>query len=174
MTNTDITAEADDRATYELWKAAQYQIFEDYGNSHWWDDTKARRMHKRGSTHPVDPFAGPLWAARPWMTQEAIDWFTVAGNQRLTWADWQRMQRENRAAQAEYDAAASSPLATLEYMRDMQARRGALIAEARAEGASWADVMAATGLSRMQAHTLAKEYALNRPADVTDDSEEPF
>lgn len=160
------TAEADDRATYELWKAAEYRRFEDFGNSHWWDDTKARRMHNRGSKHPADPFAGPLWAAKPWMTQEAIDWFTVAGNPRYTWADWQAMQRANRAAQAEYDAEASAPLATLEYMRDMQARRGALIAEARADGASWADICTASGLSRMQAHTLAKEYTRAAPVSV--------
>lgn len=157
MTNTTDT---EDRETYNNWLRMQQEQWLEAGNLYWFDTAKAARMRNKGSHSPENAFVGPYWAVKPWLTEEAIFWFEHYGHERYTFTEWRAKRREQRKQEAEYDAEASSPLATLEYMRELMARRGALIAEARADGASWADVMTATGLSRMQCFTLAKNATM--------------
>lgn len=170
MTNT----QAADRASYDEWRALQVLAYEATGATYWFDVNKELRMARRGSHAPADAFTGPYWAVKPYLTAEAIEWFEVAGNDRFTFTDWQRLERERRAAEAEFDAEESDPLRTLEYLRDAMQRRGALIVEARESGASWADVCAATGLSRMQASTIAKATMRSAELVPVQSDDEPF
>lgn len=147
----------EDRSTFDQYCRLEIEAYEAAGNTHVFSSAKALRMRSRHSTPPRDLFTGPWFAIKPWLVQEAIDWFEVYGRTRYTFTDWRVLQRAQRAELAEYNAAGSDPLETLAYMRDMMYRRGALISESRAAGATWEQICVATGLSRMQAHTLAKQ-----------------
>ncbi len=175
---------ARDRLTYDDWKANEIRRFEDAGNTFWFADTRSARLRNRGATPPPDAFWGPMWMARAWMTGEAITWFDVDGNPRYTFADWQDLKRAERAAAAAEirEQAETGALVSLAYWRDLHDRRGEIIASARLNGATWAEIQAASGLSRMAAYTLANDYL--RPGDDVpgvapyveplDDDEIPF
>ena len=156
MTTTAADIATEDRATYGLWVHTQELAYIASGCTHWFDSGKQMRMKKRHTQAPRDAFTGSLPFAKSFMTQEAIDWFEIAGNPRYTFTDWVRIRRAERAAAAEFEAADNGALRSLEYGRELFDRRGVTILEAREDGASWADIMEATGLSRMTCHALAK------------------
>lgn len=160
MTNTPKDQLAADRMSFDVWRMLQESEFIAAGNSNWFDDRKLAAMKTRNRTarFPRDAFTGAYMITRAYLTEEAIFWFEHYGHERFTFTDWQNRERETRAEVAAYDVEESNPLADLEYMRDMVARRGKAIVAAREDGASWAQIMTATGLSRMTCNTLAKNY----------------
>ena len=160
-TETRKSQAREDRISYDNWIQMQVEAYERTGCTAWFDSNKALRMRKRGSKPPADPFTGPYFIARAFLTAEAIEWFEVLGNARYTFTDWVELQRRQRETIAADLAEGSNAYAldTLAYARELQDRRGALILEARGNGSTWAEITAASGLSRMQAHTLAKASA---------------
>lgn len=152
---------AADRLSYDEWKANEQRRWEDAGNKFWFADRATARGRNRGKVPPRDAFTGPLWVALPWFTGEALTWFTVDQNPRYTFTDWQDMKRVERANYTAelVEAANGAALATLAYWRDLTDRRGETISAARAGGASWAQIMAATGLSRMACYSLLRDYS---------------
>jgi len=172
MTNTstpdNYDANADDRraiaredaVTWEAWKRLQEIAYAAAtGSADWWN----ARALAPGANPPRDAFTGPAWAVQHFLTGEAKTWFGAMHQPRYTFKDWQALRREQRAVEREEmrAAAAAYPLETLAYLRDLMPQRGALIAEARAGGATWAEIADAAGMSRSRVSELA---ALADPA----------
>lgn len=151
---------AADRLTYDDWKANEIRRYEATGATAWFSASATARSSRRGTRAPADAYTGPLWAARPWLTGEALEWFDVLGEPRYTFADWQDLRRAERKAVAdELQAQADGhALASLAYWRELHARRGEFIAMARVAGTPWGEIQAASGLSRAQCHELARAF----------------
>lgn len=154
-----------DRADYAAWIAGQLERIHNYGGAGFdvWDRSKLRRAGLSESREDAEAFRGPWRTVRPYATQEFLWWVEAQGEPRYTFSEWQARARAERDAEAhkvrEWLDSAGYCLSELEVLRDMLARRDELIATARERGAAWADITAASGLSRMQAHTVAKAHA---------------
>ena len=154
------TVEAADRIAYDGWIAGQLDQIHasasvDSNGFDVWDHGKlaAARLPARDD---ADAYRGPWHTVRPYLTREALWWFEAEGMPRLTFGQWQDQARAARRAARE---AASDPrnlLDALAYARDMMARRGDMIAELREAGIPWAEIMAASGLSRSQCNALRR------------------
>jgi hypothetical protein len=168
--------ERQDRLSYDSWVAQQIVLYESTGCTAWFDSSKALRLKNknRHSQPPRDAFTGAYWAAKPWLTQEAIDWFEVQCMPRYTFSEWRGLEAVQRAQELEEET--HGPLDQLAYIRQLEQSKGEVICEARVAGASWDEITRATGLSRMTCNTLAKTYrdALTpaRETIITDQGEE--
>lgn len=151
-----------DREGYALWIEQQLHEIETYGGSGFdiWDRKKLARAGI--DRNDSDVFRGPWRLCRPYVTQEMLWWVEAYGMPRLTFSEWQARAREDRDREShrvrEWLESADYCLSELEVLREMLARRDELIATARERGAAWADICTASGLSRMQAHTVTTRY----------------
>lgn len=152
-----------DREGYALWVEQQLHIIETWSGTGFdiWDRNKLARAGI--DRNDSDVFRGPWRLCRPYVTQEMLWWVEAYGQPRLTFTEWQARARADRDREAhavrEWLESADYCLSELEVLRDMLARRDELIATARERGAQWSQICDASGLSRMQAHTVAKQYA---------------
>lgn len=173
MSVQGFTTQADrDRADYAAWVAGQLERIHAYGGNGFdvWDRGKLRRAGLSEARPDEDAFRGPWRTVRPYASQELIWWIEAQHEPRYTFAEWQARARADRDAELhrvrEWLESAEYCLSELEVLRDMLARRDELIASARERGASWAAITGASGLSRMQAHTVAKAWRSAAIADV--------
>jgi hypothetical protein len=170
MTNTTAAA---DRAAYDAWVETQLALIRAEGdatNSGFdiWDTAKVRRAQRRGIDRDwseAGGFSGPWHIVKAYATQEFI-WWVEGGNARWTFAAWQAAQRAERASEQAHAEDPARNLDTLAYIRDMEARKGEYIAAARAGGSTWAEIMAATGMSRQSCNTYARSYTHPAVAEV--------
>lgn len=148
---------ASDRAMFDQWVAAQLTKYTTETNCEdVFDFNVMVRANK--SFKPEDAYRHPWRQVRPYLMREFVWFIESNGNPRYTFAEFNRaMKAERDAERAAADE--SEALDTLAYLRDLMPTRGELIARARAAKTSWADICEASGLSRMQAHTLATNYA---------------
>jgi hypothetical protein len=151
-----------DRAGYALWIEGQLHEIETYGGSGFdiWDRKKLERAGI--DRNDSDVFRGPWRLCRPYVTQEMLWWVEAYGMPRLTFSEWQARARADRDREShrvrEWLESADYCLSELEVLREMLSRRDELIATARDRGASSAQVETASGLSRMQVHTIRTRY----------------
>lgn len=184
---------AEDRAAWEAWCAAELSKLDTAGpvgsGINAWDDNRIHRAMVAGKRIPgfVDspqgPYAGPWHIVKHWASEEFREYVEREGHPRFTWKEWRERAAAEREALEEDERAYSEdvarPLERLEDWRALHDARGQIIADARERGATWADITAASGLSRMQAWTLATDYAAAAArsaslATVGVDDDEPF
>ena len=151
-----------DRADHDAWVAAQLSRIAHYGpEGNGFDVFDLSKMNRAGVFfRPEDAFRGPWRAVKPYATRELVWWFEAEGQPRITFQEWRNRARAERTRReretAEWLSSADYAMQELALLRDLMERRGALIAQARDQGTPWADICETSGLSRMQAHTLAK------------------
>lgn len=157
---------ADDRATWAAYRATEEDAWQSRGNTFWFDSMMITRARNRRVAPPVDAYVGPYWQVKPYLTGEAVHWFEVEQRPRYTFQAWRELRAAQREAEAEAEreAARTAAVDLLAYGRELQARRGALILEARAAGIAWAEIAEATGLSRQACDALAKHAAAEAEA----------
>lgn len=153
-----------DRADYRAWLERSYSDWLDHtgGTGYIWDEAALHRARRETPT-ALDAWRGPWRTVRPYVTTEFRQWIEEHDTSRLTFAEWQTRAKAERAAQSQavtdWQESAGYCLSELEILHELLKRRGELIYLARERGASWSEVTTTAGLSRMQAHTLAKGYA---------------
>lgn len=159
------TQEERDRAEYDAWVAAELDRVHTYGEAgNGFDVWDSSRLRAAGKVAPdeAEAYAGPWRHVRPYVTQEFRWWVEAYGQPRMTFAEWQARARAERRAEAmrqrDYLDSADYCLHELEMLRELMARRDELIATARERGATWGAITDASGLSRMQAHTVTKAW----------------
>lgn len=170
MTRPVFSTLEQDRADHDAWVAAQLSRIAHYGpEGNGFDVFDQSKMRNAGVYfRPEDAYRGPWRAVKPYATRELIWWFEAEGQPRVTFQEWRNRARAERTRRdrdaAEWIASADYALQELAVLRDLLARRGELVAQARDQGTPWAEICDASGLSRMQAHTVAKAA---RPASAT-------
>lgn len=170
-----MTAQDQDRADWEAWVSAQLARIEHYGAEgngfDVFDQSKMRAANRWFTSE--DAYRGPWRSIRPYVTREFLWWIEAEGQPRITLQEWRTRARKERARRASevatWHESADFSLSELAMLRDLLARRDEIIATARDRGASWRAICEAAGLSRMQAHTSAKNYrAKNTTAGGTE------
>lgn len=164
-----ITALEQDRADHDAWVQAQLSRIAHYGEAgNGFDVFDQSKMRKAGVWFsPEDAYRGPWRAVKPYATREFVWWIEAEQQPRITFQEWRNRARAERTRRAREDAewfeSADYALQELVALRDLLARRGELVAAARDRGTGWAAICEASGLSRMQAHTLAKTWRDEQP-----------
>lgn len=152
------TQELEDREQYDAWVAGQLERFTAEGQDVW--DTAKLARAGMAAKHDSEAYRGPWRNVRPYVTEEFRLWVEDQKDQdrhvRWTFQEWQAAMRAERSRERSAAQDPENLLGALEYMRDLMSRRGDMIADLRDAGIGWAAICEASGLSRMQAHTLAK------------------
>lgn len=161
------TLEQRDREQWEAYVRGELARIADAGFDVF-DSAKLRKAH-RTVRDDLDAWRGPWRNVRAVATQEFIWHVENYGGSRITWQDWQSRRRAERDREREAAADPEQALRSLELMRDLMSRRGEMFAELRAAGIPWATICEASGMSRMQAHTILAAWRDAQPLD--DDGE---
>lgn len=164
---------AADREQYDAYVQTRLQAFHDFagfGAFVW------REGVKRADE---EAFRGPWHVVRPHVSSEFRVWIDEYFAPRLTFSEWQAEAIHSRRAESgrvrDYLDSAAYCTDQLEQWRELTMQRDALIADARERGATFAELMASTGLSRMALHTIvSKARAAAELVAAGADWDEPF
>ncbi|MCI2958235.1 hypothetical protein MN032_11050 [Agromyces atrinae] len=128
-----------------------------------WNLDAWKRTGKKWIPAAEDVFSGPWHTVRPYVTTEFREWVDEYYARRLTFTEWQREARAARVAEAarvrDYVDSAEFCTDQLEQWAELNARRDALIVDARERGATFAVLQASTGMSRMALHNVIARAA---------------
>lgn len=151
---------ADVRESYAGYVVMRLNAFREHAGdtARVWDFPKLVAARRSMRVDEADAFKGPWRNVRPYVTTEFREWVEEYNAERLTFSEWQRArmeeQRAEKSRQRDY-------MESVEYFTDELVRwaeltrdRDALIVAARERGASFKELMAATGLSRMAIHNV--------------------
>lgn len=151
---------AADRIAYAEYVAGRLRAFHVHAGdtARVWDYGKAL-AHGRGTKRTdADAFKGPWRVVRPYVTTEFREWIDEHDAERLTFAEWQAVERAARAKrdaeEVEYIESAAFFTDELRRWAELTRDRDALIVAARERGATFRELQDATGLSRMTLHTV--------------------
>lgn len=150
---------AADRESFAGYVATRLDAFREHAgwSARVWDvDALARA--RRAGLEDADAFRGPWRTVRPYVSTDFRVWIEEYYAERLTYTEWQAAQiharREESERQYAYMDSAEYTLDRLEQWAELNRMRDELIADARERGASFAELQAATGLSRMAVHNV--------------------
>lgn len=160
-----------DRTAYSEYVTLEYQKFLDHtgGAGYVWSENRLARVHR---TMPParDAWRGPWRNVRPYVTTEFRQWIEEHWIERLTFSEWQTARiherREAVESKRDYIESADYCLDRLETWAELNRERDEQICEARERGATFKDLMSATGLTRMTIHNVLERARRAQAGEV--------